>query len=416
MADRARRRVVVTGLGAVSPFGAGVAALAAGIRAGRTAIARFDLFDHERQRTHVAGQVPAAAIARTDRSNGRTLLSRTDLFGEIAALEAVGAARLPLDSAALADVGLFFGSSTGGMFEVEDYYRVLKAHGARRRSARAIAAHQTNSPGDAVARRLGIGGPVETISSACAAATLAIGAALDALRVGEVDVAIAGGSDALCRLTYSGFNALRAVDEGPCRPFRADRQGLSLGEGAGLLVLETEEHAARRGAPILLELAGAGATCDAHHMTAPHPEGSGAARAMRTALEDAGVAPDAVDFVNAHGTGTPLNDASEWEAMRAVFGERASRVPLTSTKSLVGHLLGACGAIEAVVTATCLMDGFQHAMPARPDDAGIGPDLVLGAARPLSDPRVAISTNFAFGGANAALVFRRLDAGARSAR
>ncbi len=413
MAERRARRVVVTGLGAVSPFGAGVPALERGLRAGKTAIDRFDLFENDRQRTHVAGQVPASAFA-ADASRAGRIRSRTDAFAEIAADEALRAARLSHEEHAFADTGLFFGSSTGGIYEVEEYYRDLKAHGARGHSVRAITVHQTNSPGDAIARRFAIGGPVETISSACAAATLAIGAALDAIRAGEVDLALAGGADGLCRLTYSGFNALRAVDESPCRPFRPDRQGLSLGEGAGLVVLESEEHARRRGATILLELAGAGASCDAHHMTAPHPEGLGAARAIKAALDDADLSADDVDLVNAHGTGTPLNDASEWEALRAVFGERAAVIPLTSTKSLVGHLLGACGAIEAVATILCLTGRWQHAMPARGDDASIGPDAVLAAPRTLPRARIALTTNFAFGGANAALLFRSLED--RSAR
>jgi 3-oxoacyl-[acyl-carrier-protein] synthase II len=247
-----------------------------------------------------------------------------------------------------------------------------------------------------------------TLATACAASTMAIEAALDALRGGELELALAGGTDGLCQTTFGGFNSLRAVDEQPARPFRADRQGLSLGEGAGVLVLETEAHARGRGARILARLAGAASTCDAHHMTAPEEAAEGAARAMELALLDAGFTADAVDFVNAHGTGTPHNDAAEWRALQRVLGERAGRVPLTSTKGAIGHSLGACGALEAVVTVADLGRGRVHATPGLgPVDPAAAVDLVLGTARPLARAQVALSLNLAFGGANAALVFAR---------
>jgi 3-oxoacyl-(acyl-carrier-protein) synthase len=237
---------------------------------------------------------------------------------------------------------------------------------------------------------------------------MAIGDALFAVRRGEVDVAIAGGSDSLCRLTYAGFNALRAVDERPCRPFRGNRAGLSLGEGAAVLVIEPLERALARGARPLALAAGGAASCDAHHMTSPHPEGIGAAEAIRSALADAQLDPSAIDFVNAHGTGTPLNDAAECAALLAVFGDRASELPVTSTKSLVGHLLGSAGALEAVATILCLLHGEVHPMP---DDGASDPALplrlVLGRPLSLARARHALSTSLAFGGANAALVFTR---------
>jgi 3-oxoacyl-[acyl-carrier-protein] synthase II len=221
-----------------------------------------------------------------------------------------------------------------------------------------------------------------------------------------VTCAVAGGADSLCSLTYSGFNALRAVDDGPCRPFRADRAGLSLGEGAGVLVLEPWERALERGATPLAELRGAGSSCDAHHMTAPHPAGAGAAAAMLASLEDARLAPEAVDFVNAHGTGTPLNDSAEWRALSLVLGARAGRVPLTATKGSIGHLLGSAGAIEAVVTVQCLHEKLIHPTAGGGAvDPAIGVDLVLGVPRAIPSGAVGISTSLAFGGANTALVF-----------
>jgi 3-oxoacyl-[acyl-carrier-protein] synthase II len=336
-----------------------------------------------------------------------TLDAHADRFAIAAAREAVASARLDRNDAP-ERLGVWFGSSTGGMLESERYFESLVRRGSRSARPGLLAAQQFNGPGDAVARDLGARGPVVTISSACSSGSMAIGAAFRALRRGDVDVAIAGGADSLCQLTYAGFNALRSVDERPSRPFRKDRQGLSLGEGAGILVLERQDRARARGAPALAALSGEAATCDAHHMTAPHPEGRGAGEAMVLALADAGVDPAEVDFVNAHGTGTPLNDAAEAMALRQVFGDRVGALPLTSTKSLIGHLLGSAGAVEAAVTVLCLARREVHPMP---DVGEIDPemplDLVLGAPRRLAHARVAISISLAFGGTNAALVFHR---------
>jgi len=398
--------IVVTGLGAVTPFGWGAERLWAGARRGITAIGPFTRFDASRHRTHLAAEVPLdqAGSAFSPR------LSLADRFAVAAAQEAVAAAGLDLDRCR-ERTGVFFGSSAGGMLEGEWFFDAHIHRGARHARRGLVASQQFNGPGDAVARSMGVGGQVETISSACASAAMAIGAALQALRRGDVTVALAGGSDALCQLTYGGFNALRSVDEAPSRPFRKDRLGLSLGEGAGVLVLETAHGAAARGAVPLAILAGEASTCDAHHMTAPHPDGTGASDAIRLALADARIPADEVDFVNAHGTGTPLNDASEAAALKAVFGERTSSIPVTSTKSLIGHLLGSAGAVEAVVTILGVARNEVHPMPDTGErDPDLGLDLVLGVPRRLSRARSAISTSLAFGGANAVLVFSRHEA------
>ena len=403
------RCVAVTGLGAVSPLGWGLDSLWDGLRSGKTAIGPFDRFDHSDDRTHVAAQVDLAA--EPERLRGKpSRLSLADRFAVAAAREAV--ARATIDIGRCRDrTGVYFGTSTGGMFETETYFKALLAAAGGRGKPPALsplASQQNNGPGDAVARDLGVGGPVQTISTACASGAMAVGEAILAVRRGEVDVAIAGGSDALCRLTYAGFNALRAVDERPCRPFRGNRAGLSLGEGAAALVLEPLERALARGARPLALAAGGAASCDAHHMTSPHPEGLGAAEAIRGALADARLDPSAIDFVNAHGTGTPLNDAAECTALVAVFGDRATELPVTSTKSLVGHLLGSAGALEAVATILCLLHGEVHPMPDDgASDPGILLRLVLGRPLRLARARHALSTSLAFGGANAALVFTR---------
>jgi len=404
---------VVTGVGVVSGWGWGAEATWRGLLSGGTAIGPFARFDSSSYRTHVAAEVPpapddvAAAVPGWERLNG------VERFAVAAAREALAAAGL-LDAAgrpapALAEAAVFFGSSTGGMLEGEEFY--LRLHGASpgRPRLALLAGQPVSSPAEAVGRFAGVGGPVETVSSACASGTMALARALDALRSGEVELALAGGADSLCRVTFGGFNALRSVDERPCRPFRGDREGLSIGEGGAVLVVETAESAARRGAPVLAELVGAASTSDADHMTAPHPEGEGAARALTGALADAGLAPGQIAFVNAHGTGTPLNDAAEWKALAAVFGAAAPRLPVTAPKGSVGHLLGSAGALEAVATVLCLARGVLHPTAGGGAvDPGTPLDLAT-SARPLAAaggaPLHAVSLNLAFGGCNAALVF-----------
>ncbi|HEV8578636.1 MAG TPA: beta-ketoacyl-[acyl-carrier-protein] synthase family protein [Thermoanaerobaculia bacterium] len=402
------RRVAVSGIGAVCGLGWGVAPLWAGLRSGRPAFVPVRRFDHSQHRTHLASEVgePPAELARV--IPGWRRLSVADRFAVFAASEAVERAGLlvPLSE----EAGVYFGSSTGGMYESELFFSDF-LRGRRRARLSVLASQQVNGPGDAVARRFGVAGPVETLSSACASGALALAMALDAVRSGEVEVAVAGGADSLCQLTYAGFNSLRSVDEAPCRPFRACRAGMSFGEGAAALVLEPLDRVLARGAEPLAELAGAGASCDAHHMTAPDPTGAGAAAALSAALADAGLGPEAVDFINVHGTGTPLNDAAEWRALQRVFGEQAERIPLVATKALVGHLLGCSGALEAVATILCLQHGELHPAWNGTAECEADPELpvslVTGEPLPLPAARTAVSTSLAFGGSNAALVFSR---------
>jgi 3-oxoacyl-[acyl-carrier-protein] synthase II len=402
------RRVAISGIGAVCGLGWGVPALWRGLRAGRPAFAPFRRFDHSRHRTHLAAEAGEPPPERARSIPGWRRLSLADRFAVFAAAEAIEHAGLSLPLGE--EAGVYFGSSTGGMYESELFFGDL-LQDPRRGRLSALTSQQVNGPGDAVARHLGVAGPVETLSSACASGALALAVALDAIRSGEVEIAVAGGADSLCQLTYAGFNSLRSVDEGPCRPFAASRAGMSFGEGAAVLVLEPLERVLARGMAPLAELAGAGASCDAHHMTAPDPTGAGAAAALARALADAGIAPAAVDFVNVHGTGTPLNDAAEWQALLRVFGERAREIPLVATKALVGHLLGSSGALEAAATVLCLQHGELH--PASNGGAPCLADpelpvaLVTGAPRPFPAARTALSTSLAFGGSNAALVFSR---------
>ncbi|MCC7127146.1 MAG: beta-ketoacyl-[acyl-carrier-protein] synthase family protein [Acidobacteria bacterium] len=412
---------MVTGLGVVSAAGWGVDALRTALRSGRTAIGPFDVFDHTRQRTHVAGEVPPPT--HPPDVPGWSRLARSDRFAIAAAVEALERRNLSYAATDAADdagkaasphslssrVGVYFGSSTGGLLETEQYYDALvDPQGTPRRAW--LASHHLSAPAESVARALGISGPVETISSACASATLAIAQALDAVASGEVDIALTGGADCLATTTYTGFNALRSVDEAPCRPFREGRAGLSLGEGAAVLVLEREQDVLARGGTPLAVLLGGGSTCDAAHMTAPHAAGEWAAAAIEAALVDAGLTTTDIDYVNAHGTGTPLNDAAEQAALARVFGDRSSAIPIEATKAIVGHLLGAAGAVEAAAVVLALAEGVLHPVPVADGDRTLAVDLVERAPRPASHLRTALSVSLGFGGANAAIVLGRWSA------
>ncbi len=407
----------VIGLGAVTAFGWTSADLRRGLATGTTTVREPVEFSTAGHRTALASEVsagPEPSVALGDRV-GWNRLSRADQFAVVAAREAWAASTVA-DWVDPCRVGVFFGGSTAAMAEAEGFFgQTLKNDGPRPR-LRSLESQQLNGPGDAVARELGVSGPVVSMSSACASGALAIEAALEALRSGEVDVAVAGGSDSLCQMTYAGFNALRAVDPERSRPFRVERSGLNLGEGAGVLVLVRAESLKQNRDSVVAPMAwlrGAGGSCDAHHMTAPHPEGAGAAASMRAALRDGGLEPLAASFVNAHGTGTPHNDSAEAAAIADVFEDG---LPVTSVKGAIGHLLGAAGAVEAVATVLALSDGaVQPTAETKGTRTEIqqtgtlepGVDLVLGAPRvlPAGADRVGVSNSFAFGGANASLVF-----------
>ena len=390
--------IVVTGLGAVSSLGATADLLWQRAIAGQRGISALDLFDVATHRTTLAAQVDTTRL-----DAAFTHMARADRFGCIATQAAVR--NLPTEMLQSARAGVFFGSSTGALFEGERFLRQLLAN--REGDLHTIVGLQNDGPGNAVARQFGVRGPVVTFSTACTSANVALGAALDALRSGEVDVAIAGGADELCEITFAGFNSLRAIDAAPSRPFRADRAGLSLGEGSGVLLLERKSHAAARGATIRAELVGCGRSCDAQHVSAPDPNGIGAAQAIELALADAGLTAADVTFVNAHGTGTPHNDVAESQAMQRVFGERARTLPITSTKSMVGHLLGAAGGIEAVLTVMAIQHQLLPATAGEaPADEALGLDVVVHEPRALPEANVGVSTNLAFGGNNAVVVIR----------
>jgi 3-oxoacyl-[acyl-carrier-protein] synthase II len=391
------RRVAVTGLGAVTALGPDLPSFEHGLREGRSGIGPITLFDVSGFRTQLGAQCPDPAPPVDEAK--LVGVSRPDRFGLQAAFEAVR--RAGLEAGDLGEAALIFGTGTGGASITEEYLRRWAQGDPPPPSL--LVPHQPASVTDLVARHLGVRGPRTTIMTACSSSATAIGYAADRIRLGHVDVAIAGGAEGLCRLTWAGFSCLRATSPAPCRPFDADRKGLNLGEGAGVVVLEAEEHARARGARALAWLAGWGISADAYHMTAPHPDGDGAARAMRAALDDARLSPEAIGYVNAHGTATPHNDAAEAAALKTVLGARAPEVPISSIKSMVGHTLGAAGAIEAVASVLSLAGGFvPPTVNLETPDPALGLDFVPGRTRQIA-LRAMLSNSFAFGGNNTAL-------------
>ncbi|HET8774414.1 MAG TPA: beta-ketoacyl-[acyl-carrier-protein] synthase family protein [Thermoanaerobaculia bacterium] len=387
-------RIAVTGAGIVCSIGRNKAEVWRAIVESRAGIAKLTRFEGETFPTDIAAE------ADVELPKGKRL-SRTDLLAVVAAKEAIQqAGDLPRERAVVST-----GTSTGGLLEGEEYYFDRRIRGRRRAPASRVLQQPTSGPSDAVAQAFQLGGGVISNATACASAGAAIGMAADYLRSRHADVAVAGGSDALCRLTYSGFNVLQAVDPEPCSPFGANRKGITLGEGAGYLVLERWDDAAARGAAILAELCGYGASCDAHHPTAPAEDGRGAEAAMRGALSEGRLAPGSVDYVNAHGTGTTLNDAAETRAIIAALG---TDVPASSSKSYFGHTLGASGAIEAVVTVLALQNQIAPPTLRLHDPAPECPlDYIPETPRPMAMANV-LSNTFGFGGSNVSLLFRRV--------
>jgi 3-oxoacyl-[acyl-carrier-protein] synthase II len=403
-ADRSVR-LAVTGLGIRCAIGRNQDEVWASIVAARDGIAKLDMFPGESFPTDIAAQARLEPFVPSGfpRSEAKRL-SRTDLLAIVAAEECWAQANASGDGIAKERVAVSSGTSTGGLLEGEEFFMRRERLGDRRAPASTVLQQPTSSPSDAIARQLGLGGGVFSNATACASGGAAIGFAADLLRSGQATAVLAGGSDALCRLTYSGFNVLQAVDANPCRPFDAARQGITLGEGAAYILVERWDDARSRGAAILAELCGYGASCDASHPTAPAEDGRGARAAMLGAIRDGGAGGARIDYVNAHGTGTLLNDSAETKAIVAAVG---GDVPVSSTKSYFGHTLGAAGGLEAVIAVLALR--HQVAPPTLrletpADDCTL--DYIPAAPRALKMELV-LSNTFGFGGSNVSLLFRK---------
>jgi beta-ketoacyl-acyl-carrier-protein synthase II len=412
------RRVVVTGLGTVTALGASAAETWANVVAGRSGVGPLT-------RCELPGLPPSVAIAAevkgfsTDGVLDPKEARRTDLFIQYAlvatdeALRHAGYGGLgPLPEPE--ETGVIIGSGIGGLGTILDTYAMSTARGLQRISPFFIPASIINLAAGQVAMRTGAMGPYYATVSACASSNHALGDAFFAIQRGDALVMLAGGTEAaLTALSFGGYHAARALDteydspETASRPFDARRNGFVHGEGAGVLVLEELEHAVTRGAPILAEIVGFGMSSDAHHVTAPAEDGAGAAAAMRRALRSADLAPEDVDYINAHATSTPIGDVVETRAIRTVFGAHADRLAVSSTKSMLGHALGATSAIEAALCVLALKDGILPPTTNLTDpDPECDLDYVAGAAR-RTQAEVVVSNSFGFGGANSSLVLKR---------
>src|SRR5205809_3843836 len=409
------RRVVVSGIGLVSPLGCGKELNWENLIAGHSGIGPISRFDASVLPARIAGEV---SDFDAERYLERKDLKKMDLFIRYA----LGAAHMAIEDAGLPSplpaperTGVIIGVGMGGMASLEESYEHFAARDVRRVSPFLIPRLIPNMAAGQVAMRFGARGPNYATTSACASGAHAVGEALVLIRDGRQDMMLAGGAEApVCLLGVGGFSAMRALatsfNDEPARasrPFDRRREGFVVAEGAGVLVLEELEHARRRGARIYAEVLGYGANCDAYHMTQPAPEGEGAAQCMALALADAGVRPDEVGYVNAHGTGTPYNDAAETRAIHKVFGAHATRVAVSSTKSMTGHLLGAAGTVEAAYTVLALMRGLvPPTINLDEPDPACDLDYVPHEARRLRVD-AALSNSFGFGGTNVSLVFRR---------
>ncbi len=400
-----RLRAVVTGLGILTSIGRDLPSFWKNLLEGICGIDRITLFDASGYRVKKAAEVKGFEPRRHFSPRQLKRMSRCDQLGMKAVLEALMDSALDMGKEDRERIGIFIGGGAGGIFSAEKYRKEMIRGGWRKVRPTLLLPFSTCALNDAIAEEYRILGPRATIATACSSSATAIGYGLDAIRAGEIDAAIVGGSESLSEVTFGGFNSLRSVDEEYCRPFDLNRKGLSLGEGAAFLILEEAEHARKRGGKILAELMGYGLSGDGQHMTAPDPEGKGAARAMEEALKDAGVSPEEVGYINAHGTATPANDAAETRAIKTVFGDRAGKIPVSSNKSMIGHCLGAAGALEAVATVLAVRDDripptIHYQTPDPECDLDYVPNQSRGAV-----VKIALSNSFAFGGNNTALVF-----------
>ncbi len=408
---------MVTGLGLVTPLGTGTERNWEALLAGRSGIRAITRFDASCVPARVAGEVPDFEPERFIEHRD---VKKMDIFIQYA----VAASQLAVDDSGLTmplaapdRVGVVVGVGMGGLASLEDCFEAFAARNMRRVSPFMIPRLIPNMAAGQIAIRFGARGPNYATSSACASGSHALGECFLLIRDGRQDVMLAGGAEApICLLGVGGFSAMRALatsfNEEPARasrPFDKRREGFVMAEGAGVLVLEELEHARRRGARIYAEVAGYGANCDAYHMTQPAPEGEGAAQCMKLALDDAGLSPAEVGYINAHGTGTPFNDEAETLAVKRVFGEHARRLAISSTKSMTGHTLGAAGTVEAAYTVLALVHGtLPPTINLDEPDPACDLDYVPHQARRVA-VGAALSNSFGFGGTNATLAFRRMD-------
>ena len=413
-----RRRVVVTGMGVISPLGNTLDEFWTRVIAGESGISKMTLVDTDKYPCKVAGEIRDWDYTLyMDRKDGRRM-ARFSQFAIGAARMAIEDAHLNLEGIDLERVGVIMGNGGGGLQSDEEAVRTMDTRGGMKVDPFFVSKRLNNMAGANIAIQFGLLGYNNTVVTACAAGTQAIGDAVEVIRRGALDVALAGGAEAgICELGLAGFSSMRALSTGfndtperASRPFDRDRDGFVPGEGSGVLVLESLEHALARGATPLAEITGYGASSDAAYLVAPSENGAGAARAMRFALKDAGIDADAVDYVSAHATSTDVGDLAETHAIHTIFGERATKVPVAAMKSQIGHLLGGSGGVETIACVQALRTGWVPPT-LNMDHPGEGCDLdyIAGESRQVN-PRVILKNSFGFGGQNAVLVLQQYRA------
>lgn len=417
MPNHSRPRVVITGLGVISPLGFSVKEFWAGLTAGRSGITRITQFDASQLPCQIAGEIKGFDPKHYMDVKEARRMSRCSQLAIATAREALTDAGL---NGALPEperAGVVFGTAVGGLEKTDEGINTLRQKGADRVNPFVVPESVCNMPAHHISQTYQTLGPLSTVVTACAAGTQAVGEAAELIRRGAVEMVITGGVEATIRdFAIGGFSAMRALPvnfndkpEKASRPFNKDREGFIYSEGCAVLILEVLEHAQKRGARIYAEVLGQASSSDAYHVAAPDPTAAGAVRAMRWALRDAGVTIDEVDYINAHGTSTPANDAGETLAIKKLFGERAYAVPISSTKSMIGHPMGAAGALEAIACTLTIQNKLIHpTINYETPDPECDLDYVPNVARE-KDVRTTLSNSFGLGGQNACLVLRRFE-------
>tara|TARA_B100000287_G_scaffold383431_1_gene389197 strand:+ start:139 stop:1380 length:1242 start_codon:yes stop_codon:yes gene_type:complete len=411
-----KKKVVVTGLGALAPNGNSTDQFWSAIKSGTSGIAPITYFDASDHRVSIAGELKELSPEQHLDPKEVRKLDPFSIYALISSMEAVKSANLNLQNANLDRIGVIIGCGIGGIKTLENEHDIIKNKGPRRVSPQFVAKMIPNIAGGHLSMKFGFKGPSQTVISACASSNDAIGLALRLIRYGDADVILTGGTEAsITPLTIAGFANMRALSQNcdyptkASRPFDANRDGFVLSEGAGMIVLESEEHALERGAPILAELAGYGSTDDAFHITQPAPNGEGAYKAMQKALDDSELNPKDIDYINAHGTSTPFNDKNESKAIGNLFKDSLNNLKVSSTKSMTGHLLGAAGGIEAIATVKAIYHGI---VPPTINYETPDPDCTLNyTPNQAVETKInaALSNTFGFGGHNAVLCFRNYN-------
>lgn len=410
------RRVVVTGVGLVTPLGIGVQETWQGLCSGLSGVGPISRFDTSDYAVKIAAEVKGFEV---ENFIEKKVAKHLELFVQYAIASAIMAKEdsgLEITDANAPRIGVFTGNGIGGLPTIEKYHQVVLDRGPKRITPFFIPMVISNMSAGQVSIALGAQGPNLSVTTACAAGTHAVGEAFRSVSRGDCDVAITGGSEStVCSLAVAGFSAMKALSrrnddpQAASRPFDRDRDGFIIAEGGGMLVVEELEHARKRGAKIYAEIAGYGLSGDAYHMAAPPADGNGAVRCMKMALDDGGLNPEDIDYINAHGTSTPLNDVVETGAIKQVFGDHASKLAISSTKSMTGHMLGGAGGIESVFTALTIKHGIiPPTINLENPDPGCDLDYVPNVAREM-DVRAAVSNSFGFGGTNAVLAMKKFQ-------